>query len=80
MIAFILIHLRKTDEKEIVEELKKSTHVKEIFVCFGDWDVLAKVEFKDADDLGDFMIKHIRSKPEVKSTQTMIAATSNLKI
>lgn len=79
MYAFIMIQLKKTDEKEIIDELKKNDHVEEIFVCFGDWDILAKIKFTDADDLGDFMIKNIRSRDDVKTTQTLIAATQDLR-
>ncbi len=75
MIAFILIQLKQCDEKTALEDLRKIDRVKEVHVLFGNWDLLAKIEFTDPDDLGKFMMENIRTRKDINKTETMIAAT-----
>ncbi len=75
MIAFILIQLKQCDEKTALEDLKKIERIKEVHVLFGNWDLLAKIEFTDPDDLGKFMMENIRPRKDINKTETMIAAT-----
>ncbi len=75
MIAFILIQLKQCDEKTVLEDLNKIDRVKEVHVLFGNWDLLAKIEFTNPDDLGKFMMESIRSRNDINKTETMIAAT-----
>jgi DNA-binding Lrp family transcriptional regulator len=42
---------------------------------FGNWDLLAKIEFSNPDDLGKFMMENIRPRKDINKTETMIAAT-----
>jgi DNA-binding Lrp family transcriptional regulator len=75
MIAFVLIQLKQCDEKQVLEDLRRLDRVKEVHVLFGNWDMLAKIEFEGPDDLGQFMIENIRSRKDITKTETIIAAT-----
>ena len=74
MIAFILISLRECDESEVKDKLNAMKEVKEVHILFGEWDLIAKLEIENADALATFVMKKIRTIPEIKITSTMIAA------
>ena len=74
MLAFVLIALRECDETEVMEHLANMKEVKEVHILFGEWDLIAKLEIKDADELATFVMKKIRTMQEIKVTSTMIAA------
>jgi len=74
MKAFVLIALQGTEENKVFEELKEYDEVKKVYVLFGEWDVLVEMEVESAEELGTFMIKNIRSRPDVKLTSSLIVA------
>ncbi len=74
MKAFVLISLKECDEKGFLEELKKHEEVKQAYVLFGEWDILAELEMVNAEDLGTFIMDNIRSKEFVKLTSSMVVA------
>ncbi len=76
MLAFVLVGLKHTDEREALEDLKALPEVKEAFVLFGEWDLLLKIETKSPEDLGTFVMDKIRSRSDVKLTSSMIVAAS----
>jgi len=49
--AFVLINTEIGSEEEILEELKKIPNVKEAYVVYGVYDVVAKVEAESMDKL-----------------------------
>lgn len=73
MIAFILIALSECDETKIMDHLSTMKEVKEVHILFGEWDLIAKLEIQDPDELATFVMKKIRTIPEIKVTSTMIA-------
>ena len=48
--------------------------VKDVFVLFGEWDLLARLELDSPEELGTFVIENIRTIPGVRLTSTMIVA------
>ena len=74
MLAFVLIALKECDEREVMDRLNKMKEVKEVHILFGEWDLIAKLEIKDAEALGTFVMQNVRIMPEIKITSTMIAA------
>ncbi len=74
MKAFVLVSLKECDEKNFLEELKKHNEVKNAFVLFGEWDIIAELEMTNAEDLGTFIMDNIRSKECVKLTSSLVVA------
>ena len=75
MKAFVLVSLKECDEKGFQEELKKHDEVKNAYVIFGEWDILAELEMENAEDLGTFIMDNIRNKECVKLTSSLIVAS-----
>lgn len=74
MQAYIQIALDGAKEREVAAKLEKMKEVKEVHILFGEWDIMAKIEVQSDDQLGPFIMEHIRTLPGVKLTSTMIIA------
>lgn len=74
MKAFVLISLKECDEKNFLDDLKKHPEVKNAFVLFGEWDILAELEMTNPEDVGTFIMENIRSKECVKLTSSLVVA------
>jgi DNA-binding Lrp family transcriptional regulator len=71
-IAFVLINSEAGTEKEILKELKSIKEVKESYVVYGTYDVIAKVEAETMDKLKEVITWRTRRLDNVISTLTMI--------
>ncbi len=74
MRAFVLISLKTPDERAVLDELKAMSKIKEAHVLFGEWDIIAKVEGENPEDVATFVMDEIRALPQVKLTSTLIIA------
>ncbi len=74
--AFILINTEMGSETEVLEALKKVVNVKEAFVVYGVYDLVARVEADTMDQLKDIVTWKIRRLDKVRSTLTMMAVQS----
>lgn len=74
MKAFVLITLHGAKERQIASKLRSFKEVKDVYILFGEWDILAEIEVADPDQLGTFVMDNIRSNPEVKLTSSLIVA------
>ncbi|WP_455277282.1 Lrp/AsnC ligand binding domain-containing protein [[Eubacterium] cellulosolvens] len=70
--AFVLINTEIGHENEILKELKKIKTVKEAYVIYGVYDIIARVEAESMDKLKETISWNIRRLDKVKSTLTMI--------
>ena len=71
-IAYVLINSEIGAEEEVLAELKKIKNVKEAYVVYGVYDVIAKVKADSMDKLKDIVTWQIRRLEKVRSTLTMI--------
>jgi DNA-binding Lrp family transcriptional regulator len=71
-LAFVLINAEIGSEDEVLKELRKLTNVKESYVVYGVYDVVAKVEAESMDKLKEIVTWKIRRLDKVRSTLTMI--------
>lgn len=71
-LAFVLINSEIGAEDEVVKELKKIENVKEAYVVYGVYDIVAKVEAETMDKLKEVVTWKIRRLDKVRSTLTMI--------
>ena len=72
MKAFVLVSLNGAGVRRFMNELKSFPQVKEAHLLFGEWDVLAKVEFPDAEQLAAFVMDKVRANKDVKLTSSLI--------
>ncbi len=71
-IAYVLINCDLGYEEQIIEELKHISDVKEIHGTFGAYDILAKVESANVENLRDTITWKIRRLDRVRSTLTLL--------
>jgi DNA-binding Lrp family transcriptional regulator len=71
-LAFVLINAEIGSEDEVLQELRKIANVKESYVVYGVYDVVAKVEAESMDKLKEIVTWKIRRLDKVRSTLTMI--------
>ena len=71
-LAFVLINAEIGSEDEVVTELRKISSVKESYVVYGVYDIVATVEAESMDKLKEIVTWKIRRLDKVRSTLTMI--------
>ena len=70
--AFVLINTEIGSESEVLAALKKIEAVKEAYMVYGVYDVVAKVKADTMDKLKEIVTWHVRRLDKVRSTLTMI--------
>jgi DNA-binding Lrp family transcriptional regulator len=70
--AFVLINAEIGSEDEVLKELRGMEHVKEAYVVYGVYDIVAKVESETMDKLKEIVTWKVRRLNKVRSTLTMI--------
>ena len=71
-IAFVLINTETGSEQEVLDELRKIDAVKESYLVYGVYDIVAKVGADTMDKLKDIVTWNVRRLDKVRSTLTMI--------
>ncbi len=77
--AIVLINIEIGSEEEIMSQLAKIPNVKETYLVYGVYDVVAVVEAQTQDELRELVVKHIRRLPKVRSTTTMMVIEEHKK-
>ena len=70
-VGFVLISTAPAKEHQVYNELLKIKEVVELHPLFGEYDLIAKVEAKDLEDLGKIVVEKIRSIDGVADTKTL---------
>ncbi len=71
-LAFVLINAEIGSEAEILKELRKMESVKEAYLVYGVYDIVAKIEAETMEKLKEFTSFKVRRINKVRSTLTMI--------
>ncbi len=58
----------------MLDELHQYPKIRNAYVLFGEWDLLAEVETNNAEELGTFVMDNIRSRKDVRLTSSLIVA------
>lgn len=74
--GFALLSISPLHEKTVYETLKNTPQVVEVHPLFGEYDILVKLECNDIDEIGEIVIKKIRSTKGVVDTKTLIGTKS----
>jgi DNA-binding Lrp family transcriptional regulator len=70
--AFVLINAEIGSEDDVLKQLKSLPNVKESYVVYGVYDIVAKVSADTMDKLKEIVTWKIRRLDKVRSTLTMI--------
>ena len=70
--AFVLVNAEIGAEEEVLQLLKKIEGVKEAYMVYGVYDIIAKIQADSMDQLKEIVTWHIRRLNKVRSTLTMI--------
>ena len=73
--AFVLINTEIGSEEEVLNELKKISYIKEAYVVYGVYDIVAKVEAETMDKLKEVVSWSVRRLDKVRSTLTMLVVS-----
>lgn len=70
--AYVLINTEIGFEDSVLKELENLSNIKEAYVTYGVYDIIAKVEAESMDKLKDIISANVRRLNKVRSTLTMI--------
>ena len=70
-IGFVLINTSPAREQRVFDELQKMNQIVEIHPLFGEYDLIAKINAKDYQSLGQVVVDNIRSIDGVVETKTL---------
>ncbi|MFX1251200.1 MAG: Lrp/AsnC ligand binding domain-containing protein [Promethearchaeota archaeon] len=70
--AFVLINTELGKEDTVIDDLKKIPGVLEVFLLYGVYDLIVKVEEATTLSLNELIRSRIRRLPNVNTTLTMI--------
>ena len=70
-IAFVLINAELGAENELVNQLKATENVKYVYVLYGVYDLVVKIEAPDNATLKKTISNNLRQLKNVRSTLTM---------
>ena len=71
-VAFTLINAEIGYSEEILKELQDVEGVKKVYLVYGVYDIVAKIEADTMDKLKNLVTLDIRRLNKVRSSQTMI--------
>jgi DNA-binding Lrp family transcriptional regulator len=74
-IGFILINVAPTHEHEVYNKLLKIPQIVELHPLFGEYDLIAKIDAKDFEELGTIIVNKIRSIIGILDTKTLTGLT-----
>jgi DNA-binding Lrp family transcriptional regulator len=74
-IGFILINVAPAHEHEIYNKLSKIPQIVELHPLFGEYDLIAKIDANDFEELGTIIVNKIRSITGVLDTKTLTGLT-----
>jgi DNA-binding Lrp family transcriptional regulator len=70
--AYVLVNAEIGFEGEVLKDIRKIPNVKEAYVVYGVYDIVAKVDAGTMDELKEVVAWKIRRLDKVRSTLTMI--------
>ncbi|MBE8539238.1 Lrp/AsnC ligand binding domain-containing protein [Geoglobus acetivorans] len=73
-IGFVLIKVMPRKERKVYDRLLKLQEVEEIYPLFGEYDLIAKINVKDFEELSEVVVNNIRSIEGVIETKTLTGA------
>ncbi|MEM3662354.1 MAG: Lrp/AsnC ligand binding domain-containing protein [Sulfolobales archaeon] len=70
--ALVLINIEIGSEEEVLSKLREIPNIKETYLVYGVYDIVAVIEAQTQDELREIVVKHVRRIPKIRSTTTMM--------
>ena len=70
-VGLVLVITEPARERHVLNELKAIPEISELIPLFGEYDIFAKVEAKDFNQLGQIIVNKIRSIEGIADTKTL---------
>jgi len=70
--AFVLINADLGAEEQLYKDLKSTENVKDVYIVYGVYDIIAKIEGETMEKVKETITWKIRRLDRVRSTLTMI--------
>ncbi|MEZ0289950.1 MAG: Lrp/AsnC ligand binding domain-containing protein [Sulfolobales archaeon] len=70
--ALVLINIEIGSEEEVLARLREIPNVKETYLVYGVYDIVAVIEAQTQDELREIVVKYVRRIPKIRSTTTMM--------
>jgi len=71
VIGFVLMHISPLHEYEVYNKLLKLHEVIEVHPLFGEYDLIAKIEAKGYESIGEIIIHKIKTIDGITDTTTL---------
>jgi len=71
--AYFMAIVKRGNEHEVAEQLRKMEGITETLVTYGLWDIVARIETESLQKL-DMIITEIRKITEITQTSTLVGA------
>jgi len=71
--AFVLIRAAPGSERIVYQKLLEIVEVTETHVAYGEYDLVARIDFEDEKQMANSLIGNMRTIPGVQKTETLIA-------
>ena len=71
VIGFILIRTAPAKEQDVFTTLMKMPEIVDLHPLFGEYDLIAKIEARDFNNLGQIVVGKVRSIPGIIDTKTL---------
>jgi DNA-binding Lrp family transcriptional regulator len=73
-LAFVLLNVETGKEPEVIHSLQEISEVKESYLIYGVYDVIARVEIENMKEIKEVIGSKIRKIENVRSTLTLIVS------
>jgi len=70
-IGFVLISTAPAREQDVFSKLRETQEIVELYPLFGEYDLIAKIETDDFNQLGHIVLEKIRTIDGVIDTRTL---------
>jgi DNA-binding Lrp family transcriptional regulator len=70
--AFVFLNVDAGSENEILKALREIPEIKESYLVYGVYDIVAKIEAESMDGLEEVITRKVRSLDKIRSTLTTI--------
>ena len=70
--AYVLINCDLGSEDDMIKDIKKLEHVKDVTGTFGAYDIVARIEADTQEQLREAITWKIRKKKKIRSTLTLM--------
>ncbi len=77
--AIVLIQTEIGAESTVMEKLYEIPEVSEIYIVYGIYDIIAKVEAESLEKIREVITTRIRKLPEIRTTSTMVIVEEKIK-